>query len=306
MAEAKKDAKPAAPEPFFTPQLIIGILVAGILLIGSGIITIGKTSTGELDLVPTGTIEKDSSVILKEEVGVRARPGGTILGEQVKRTRGVVVEGPVVERDQNWYRINFEEAPDGWVAESALTSVIWLFILVNIVPYLIDIVLPISITVILITGTLILIINAKAGSVPAVNSKEEQAYLARTQRTEIVQQPEPSAQAIAAQAPKENPRWVAIERMVESMNPSDWRQAVIEADIILDEMLTKIGYEGLTLADRLKNVEPSDMRTLDDAWRAHKIRNRIAHDGSNYRLDNNEAKNTIRLYRNVFEEFYYI
>src|SRR5690349_9977407 len=41
-----------------------------------------------------------------------------------------------------------------------------------------------------------------------------------------------------------NPRWAHIESLMASENPSDWRQAIIEADILLDDMLMRQGYAG--------------------------------------------------------------
>ena len=91
-----------------------------------------------------------------------------------------------------------------------------------------------------------------------------------------------------------------------SPHPSDWRRAIIEADIMLDDLLSKMGYRGESVGEKLKRVEPGDMKTLNDAWEAHKVRNRIAHDGSTFVLSEHDAKQTIQSYRKVFEEFFYI
>jgi hypothetical protein len=104
----------------------------------------------------------------------------------------------------------------------------------------------------------------------------------------------------------ENKKWVEIEKHMASMNSSEWRMAILEADILLYEMLEQMGYEGDTIADKLKVIEPSDFNNLDSAWRAHKVRNTIAHEGSSYEMSYEQAQNTIDLYRKVFEEFYFI
>lgn len=93
---------------------------------------------------------------------------------------------------------------------------------------------------------------------------------------------------------------------VSSDNSSDWRLSILEADIMLGELLTKNGYNAETIADQLKMVERSDFTTLDDAWEAHKIRNRIAHDGAEFPLSSREAKRVIGLFERVFKEFYFI
>lgn len=105
---------------------------------------------------------------------------------------------------------------------------------------------------------------------------------------------------------KKNERWQVVLDHVHSTNPSDWRLAIIEADNILDEMVTRIGYKGENLGEKLKSVEPSDFLTLEEAWQAHKVRNRIAHDGLSFQIDHREAKRVIGLFEKVFQEFEYI
>jgi len=101
-------------------------------------------------------------------------------------------------------------------------------------------------------------------------------------------------------------KWQKILELVESSNPNDWKTAIIDADIILEDMMGRMGYQGQDLGEKLKSVEKSDFETLDNAWQAHKVRNRIAHSGSDFVLTPTEARQTIDLYRRVFEEFHYI
>ncbi len=101
-------------------------------------------------------------------------------------------------------------------------------------------------------------------------------------------------------------RWNKILDHINSMNQNDWKQAIIDADIILDDLLNKLGYRGESLGEKLKRVNKGDFKSLDEAWEAHKVRNNIAHDGSDFSLNQIEAKRVIDLYRKVFEEFYHI
>jgi hypothetical protein len=103
-----------------------------------------------------------------------------------------------------------------------------------------------------------------------------------------------------------NERWQRVISHIESENPADWRLAIIEADIILEEMLQKMGYKGAGVGDMLKTAERSDFTTLDYAWEAHKARNNIAHQGADFVMSHEEAKRIITLFRWVFEEFFYI
>jgi hypothetical protein len=101
-------------------------------------------------------------------------------------------------------------------------------------------------------------------------------------------------------------RWELVIKHVESENPGDWRMAIMEADIMLDEMLDKQGYHGESIGDKLKQVEKSDFNTIDEAWEAHKVRNQIAHEGSEFLLTQRRAKEIISMYEKVFREFYMI
>jgi len=100
-----------------------------------------------------------------------------------------------------------------------------------------------------------------------------------------------------------NHRWVHIQSLAESAQASDWRTAIIEADIMLGDMLTEQGYTGGSIGDQLKLVEHSDFNTLDDAWEAHKVRNQIAHEGSAFDLSDVLARRTLARYESVFREF---
>ncbi len=105
---------------------------------------------------------------------------------------------------------------------------------------------------------------------------------------------------------KKNDRWQTVLDHVHSTNSSDWRLAIIEADNILDEMMTRMGYRGDNLGEKLKSVEASDFDTLQEAWEAHKVRNKIAHEGLNFQIDHREAKRVIAQFEKVFKEFEFI
>lgn len=102
---------------------------------------------------------------------------------------------------------------------------------------------------------------------------------------------------------KKNERWNAVIQHINSSQPGDWRVAIIEADAMLDALTKSLGLIGNDLGDRLRNAPTGDFATLDNAWEAHKLRNRIAHDGLKYELPYRDAKKAIELYESVFTEF---
>ncbi len=101
--------------------------------------------------------------------------------------------------------------------------------------------------------------------------------------------------------PKNN-RLNDIEKHIVSDSPNDWKLAIIEADIVLDEALKKAGFGGVSLGERLRSVGPSQLVYLDDAWQAHKVRNQIAHGSADFVLTRRLAEDTIKQYKRVFAE----
>lgn len=99
-----------------------------------------------------------------------------------------------------------------------------------------------------------------------------------------------------------NDRMKDIETHIASDHPNDWKLAIIEADIMLDETLKKAGYAGASLGERLKSISPTQFNSLDAAWQAHKVRNQVAHGGTDFVLTRRMADETITQYRQVFSE----
>lgn len=99
-----------------------------------------------------------------------------------------------------------------------------------------------------------------------------------------------------------NETWEQIRVKLLSDNPSDWRLAIIEADIYLDKILDKQGVFGDTLGDKLKALTPERLPSLQLAWEAHKVRNRIAHEGADFFLTQPEARRTLSYFEIVFRD----
>ena len=72
--------------------------------------------------------------------------------------------------------------------------------------------------------------------------------------------------------------WQDIQSLMQSQNTSDWNMAILRADAQLDEILDQLGYEGETIAERLKVVDPTKLKSMDRIWSSHRLRNTIAHD----------------------------
>ncbi len=95
--------------------------------------------------------------------------------------------------------------------------------------------------------------------------------------------------------------WEYIRELANSKNPSDWNMAILRADALLDDVLMHLGYEGTTLAERLKIVDLHKLPSMEQVWSAHRLRNMIAHDP----LEQHTREtiiHTLRSYEQAFRE----
>lgn len=109
----------------------------------------------------------------------------------------------------------------------------------------------------------------------------------------------PVAQGSARQVHK---RWDHVLDQLSSGSEQGWRVAILEADIMLKDLLDTLGYRGETLADQMRQVDRGSFKTIDLAWEAHRARNRVAHTQGGG-IDMHEARRIIGLYSQVFKEF---
>lgn len=174
----------------------------------------------------------------------------------------------------------------------------WLF---NLLPLLVPLIQKFLsyLVVISLPASLMLLVGIVISTerLKAIRKKEEAIY---NKKVEV------AFNETAKGDPGMSLRWKKITEHMESENENDWKQAILEADIILGEILEKMGYQGDGIGEKLRRVEKADFHTLDQAWEAHKIRNIIAHEGASYTLTQYEAKRVTALYKQVFEEFFYI
>jgi len=70
-------------------------------------------------------------------------------------------------------------------------------------------------------------------------------------------------------------RWDEVNASMHT--PSGLRQALVEADKLLDYVLKAKGYHGETMADRMKKAQ-SQFRNREAVWAAHKLRNMHVHE----------------------------
>ena len=103
-----------------------------------------------------------------------------------------------------------------------------------------------------------------------------------------------------------NKKWTNVLQYTLSENPGDWKLAIIEADSILEELMDQIGFKGDNLGEKLKSADQDKFKNLSSAWEVHLIRNKIAHEGSDFELSQREAKRVVALYEQIFQNYGFI
>ena len=98
---------------------------------------------------------------------------------------------------------------------------------------------------------------------------------------------------------EDHPRFAIVQGYMNSNHEALWRIGILEADNMLADVLREKGYQGEGVGEMLQNA---NFKTVDLAWDAHKLRNRIAHTGSDFVLTEREAKRAFILYEYVFKE----
>lgn len=310
----KGDAKPKVeekpPEKDFGLQIvemlfmlfIISTLLGGVaasvtnFLSGAGIKAFSVerlmgTYTRPFDAVlnPIG----ETATVTSQKTEVYDEPGGKTIGTQKRFANGKVTKGPVEIGGVTYWYIDFESGPDGWVAEDDMAVVkkeaspfvkaaLWFYNIGAWLRYILWFLILILIGV--IAYVLYDLTQVRTNMRMKLNQVNDESI------------------SIPLST---NKNWDRVLLHVESYNESEWRLAVIEADIMLAELLDTMNLVGDSIGEKLKGVEKSDFNTLDLAWEAHKIRNQIAHDPS-FVLSQREARRVVALYESVFKEFSFV
>jgi len=230
------------------------------------------------------------SVKNSESADVYIAPESNQKGIQKTGALGRVIEGPVRFTGNTWWKIDYQINPDGWVKEEKIMP----SGAIHNISYFVS-----KASGKIRVGSILLSIIFFTGIIYSITRvmqirREEKDYF-RVVAGETSREPKEVA--------TEHPKWEIVKKHLQSDNPNEWKLAIIEADIMLGELLDALALPGEGIGDKLKAVEKSDFTNLEAAWEAHKVRNQIAHEGSTFELTKEKAVSIIDLYRRVFEEF---
>lgn len=100
-------------------------------------------------------------------------------------------------------------------------------------------------------------------------------------------------------------KWREIGLMMQDGGPTNYRQAIMEADKLVD-MVLRSKVPGDTMGEKLKNARGLFHRTTyDRLWTAHKIRNKLAHEAEFEGLSS-DARMAVRNFEKALKELHVI
>lgn len=95
-------------------------------------------------------------------------------------------------------------------------------------------------------------------------------------------------------------KFLEIENKLRQDNPTTYALAVINGDKLLDKAMIEIGIPGKTMGDRLKRGG-GRFTDLNAVWRAHKLRNAIAHE-TDLEIGYKQAANALVVYKQALKD----
>jgi hypothetical protein len=245
-------------------------------------------------LTPTNSV--GTPIETKKDTEFYSTPGEGLLGSKSPGSTGKIIGGPVYKNGEWWWNVEFDDGNTGWVRASDIGE--------GSTPRsMVGKIFDTTIFVLKIVALVVSIIFISAVIYTVIKSSEVGSIISKSVAVD------PEAKTLAngkADVSPQNKKWARVNEHIQSENPGDWRLAILECDIILAEMLEKMGYVGDSVGEILKGIEKSDFTSIEAAWEAHRVRNIIAHEGSDFMLSKREAERIVTLYRQVFEEFKFI
>lgn len=95
-------------------------------------------------------------------------------------------------------------------------------------------------------------------------------------------------------------KFLRIENHLNKENPATWSMTIINGDKLLDKALSEMGAPGKTMGERLKKVGDK-FSDINAVWRAHKLRNAIAHE-DDLEVSYRQAATALAVYKQALKD----
>lgn len=96
--------------------------------------------------------------------------------------------------------------------------------------------------------------------------------------------------------------WNQIIKRMRTDQLANWKAAVLEADRLMDDMLTGAGYRYPTINERFAAITPEELSNAAQIQEVHRLRNRIAQE-PDFTPTKEGVVEILRVYKKAFQEF---
>ncbi len=97
-------------------------------------------------------------------------------------------------------------------------------------------------------------------------------------------------------------KWMKIKEKLQGQNEAEYKLAIIEADDLIGDLISRMGFKGENMAEKIDNIPAGQLDNVEDLQAAHQIRNRIIHE-ENMQFSREEAQKTLELYEKFLDYF---
>lgn len=95
--------------------------------------------------------------------------------------------------------------------------------------------------------------------------------------------------------------WQKIQARLEKTDEASLKLAVIEADNFFGDILKRMGLAGKDMGERLEQISREQLKSIDEVWDAHRLRNLIVHE-SDVHINREQAEKAVNAYKNALKE----
>jgi len=95
--------------------------------------------------------------------------------------------------------------------------------------------------------------------------------------------------------------WDEVIKQAKDEKEAERKMAIIEADDIVNDVLTQVGYEGESLSEKMEGLSEEIIPNIEEVKDAHKKKRDIVYD-PNRSLSREEAVEIVSVYEKVFKD----
>ena len=97
-------------------------------------------------------------------------------------------------------------------------------------------------------------------------------------------------------------RWGELMKLIEGENEAGWKAGVLDASLMLDEVLGTIGYAGDTLGQKLENILPEQLENLEKIKKANNVKNEIVNN-KDFSISKEDARELVKIFEDALRFF---